>query len=59
MEDLRSEIKLCEESKGREGGREGGREARFMPRAGAEQGCQVGDFIAKFSKTGEIWTPFG
>ena len=23
------------------------------------QGCQVGDFIAKFSKTGEIWTPFG
>ena len=23
------------------------------------QGCQVGDFIAKFSKTGEIWTPLG
>ena len=23
------------------------------------QGCQVGDFIAKFSETGKIWTPFG
>ena len=24
-----------------------------------DQGCQVGDFIAKFSKTGEIWTLYG
>ena len=23
------------------------------------QGCQVGNFIAKFSKTDEIWTPYG
>ena len=25
---------------------------------GLRQGCQVGDFIARYSKTGEIWTPF-
>ena len=24
-----------------------------------DQSCQAGDFIAKFSKTGEIWSPFG
>ena len=24
---------------------------------GEIQGCKVGDFIGKFSKTGEIWTP--
>ena len=29
------------------------------PGTGHQQGCQVGNFIAKFSKTDEIWTPYG
>ena len=32
---------------------------KFPINSNLTQGCQVGDFIARFYKTGEIWTPFG